>query len=201
LIYNPKIFLLIFTLAIYNQIFMAYFRFGARLAFAFFIVGTVLLIAFYLTLAAKIVLLAYYFTLLAIFFSWFYAAILLFNYLRRKLSLLHLLQTIGVMAINIPLGILYSGVMVTLLTYARITFINATGDDIGPIKILGCEQKEIIHLKKGETETCWIKIVTDCQVTIEYAFQSTQKKETVVQHLMPTSGMITRYTIGRDAPK
>jgi hypothetical protein len=175
---------------------MAYFRFGARLALAFFIVGTLLLIAFYFTLSAKIALLAYYFTLIAIFFSWFYAAILLFNYLRRKLSLLNLLQTIGVMAINIPLGILYSGIMVTLLTYARITFVNATGNDIALVKILGCEQKEIRDLKKGETETCWIKIVTDCPITIEYNIQSTQKKETVAEHLMPTSGTISRYSIG-----
>jgi hypothetical protein len=174
---------------------MDYFRFGARLALAFFIFGTLLLVAFYFTLSPKIALLAYYYTLIAIVVNWFYAAVLLFNYLRRKLALVHLLQTIGLMAINIPAGILYSAIMVTLLTYARITFVNTSGHDIGQLTIRGCQEKEIRDFKNGDSKTRWIKLVSDCQITLEYNSQGVLKKDTVLEHLTSTGGLITTYTI------
>jgi hypothetical protein len=175
---------------------MGYFRFGIKLTIAFFAAGTIILAIFYFTLSPKVALLAYLYTGVAILTSWLYAGVLLFHYLRGRINVKNMLKTIGVMALNIPVGILYAYIMIALLEFARITFKNNTGKDISIVKIKGCDTGEIHDLKNGSSKTVWIKIPTDCQVDIEYEIGGTTIGETVAAYLTPSSGIIATYEIG-----
>jgi hypothetical protein len=175
---------------------MKYFKFGLQLALGFFVAATAILILFYLAPSTKIVLLAYQFTIVAIICNWLYALVLLFTYLRRKVSLQHLLKTLGIMALNIPVGILYSYAMVFLLNYARITFFNTTGTAIPLINIQGCEQKQIKSLEHGKSETVWVKIPTECSIYISYEINGSVRSEPVLTALKKDGGLKIRYEIG-----
>lgn len=168
---------------------MEYFRFGVKLALVFFLLGTVVLVLFAITLSTKIALFAYQFTVTAILVNWLYAATLLFYLLKRKISLNALFKTLGVMLINIPVGILYAWLMVYLLSFARITIHNATGEDLGPIRVYGCEQKEIKELKNGDKKNVWIKIPANCSIEIQYQLRGVNKLDTVVNYLTPERGL------------
>lgn len=175
---------------------MEYFKFGVKIALSFFLTGTVILILFYFNPSLRIALIAYQFTIVAIVINWLYAAILLFHFLKRKLSVKSLIKTLGVMAINVPVGILYSYTMVWLLTYARITFWNSSGADLNMIRVTGCEETQIDNLKENESETVWIKIPSDCGIEIHYNLNGSSIKETVIKHIIPTEGIRAKYEIG-----
>lgn len=175
---------------------MEYFKFGTKIALAFFLVGTAILVLFYINPSVKIALIAYQFTIVAIVINWLYAAIVLFYFLKRKLNVMHLVKTLGVMAINVPIGILYSYIMVWLLTYARITFSNSSGSDLAIVAVSGCEGRQIKNLKTNSSETIWIKIHKDCSIEISYEINGSVIRETVAKHLIPTEGIRTKYEIG-----
>jgi hypothetical protein len=177
---------------------MDLFRFGVRLSIAFFVVGTIILIVFYFTLSAKMALFAYQYTIMAILVNWMYAAMLLYYFLKQRILIETLLKTLGVMALNIPVGILYAYVMVWLLGYARITFKNTTGTDLDLIRIEGCQEKEIANLKKDDSRTVWISIPEGCSVHITYELDGEQKKETVVGYLVPDGGIKTTFEIKKE---
>jgi hypothetical protein len=174
---------------------MEHFRFGVKLALVFFLLGTIILILFAITLSAKIALFAYQFTIAAILINWLYAAMLLFCLLKRRISLNILFKTLGAMFMNIPVGILYAWLMVYLLSFARVTIFNASGEDIGPIRIDGCEQKGIEELKTGEAKTRWIKIPKDCSIEIQYVMKNTSKRDTIVKYITPGGGLKVNYEL------
>lgn len=175
---------------------MEYFRFGLRLTLGFLIIGTFILILFYFTLSAKVGLFAYLYTGVAILVNWIFTAYLLINLLRGKISALNTLKTVGLMALSIPVALLYSQIMITLMSYARITFKNTTGENIPSLNIGGCEVREIKNLETGESETIWIKIPADCQINIEYEIQGEKRKEAVARYVTRSSGIIATYVIG-----
>jgi hypothetical protein len=175
---------------------MEYFRFGIRLIVGFLVVGTLILIVYYFTLAPKIAAFAYLYTAVAVFANWVYTAFLLYNLLRGKISGINTLKTVGLMALAIPVALLYAQIMIVLMSHARITFKNTTGGDISLIKVAGCDQKEIQELENGESKTIWIKIPVDCSVEIEYDVNGIPKKETVAGKLYVSGGVIATYEIG-----
>lgn len=175
---------------------MKYFKFGFQLALGFFVAATAILFLFYIMPSTRITLLAYQFTIVAIVGNLLYAIVLLFVYLVRRISLGHLLKTLGVMALNIPVGILYSYLMVFLLNYARITFVNNTGTVIPIVQIQGCEQKQITALEQGKSQTVWIKIYDECSVSISYEINGSTKNEPVLTALKKDSGRKIKYEIG-----
>jgi hypothetical protein len=178
---------------------MEYLKFGIKLTLGFFIAGTAVLIIFYFNPSSEIALMAYQFTLVAIIVNWFYVLILLFNLLKRKISILNLMKTLGIMAINIPVGVLYSYLMVWILSYARITFRNNTGTDIARLTIQGCEHKLLNNLHNKASKTVWIKISGDCNIEITYEINGQMKSEKVVDYLTPTEGFRTFYELRGDS--
>jgi hypothetical protein len=174
---------------------MEYFRFGLKLTLGFLAAGTIILILFYFNPSVKIALMAYQFTIVAIIATWIYVLILLVKLLKREISIPKLLKTLAIMAINIPVGILYSYIMVWLLSYARITFSNYTGADIARIDIKGCEQRQLDGLGYGSSRTVWIKIPANCSIEIAYQVNGEIKTEKVIGHLTPEEGIIISYEL------
>jgi hypothetical protein len=164
---------------------MGYFKFGFRLALAFFLVGTSILIWFAITLSTQTALLAYQFTIIAIVVNWIYAGFLLFDFLRKKIDLLTLFKTLGVMSFNIPIGIFYAWLMVVFVSYARITIRNTLGQDVTSVQLKGCIQtKKIPELKRGEQHTVWLKLPPQqCDVVIHYQFQGVGHTEVIANRL------------------
>jgi hypothetical protein len=170
-----------------------YSKFAIKLALAFFIAGTILLALFYIEPSLKNAILAYQFTVGAIIVNWLFALFLLFAFLRKKLTLKHLLTSLGAMAVNIPIGIFYSGIMVWLLSYARITVENSTADILENIRFSGCETKQIQKLATGEEETIWIKIKNGCDVVVEYDRLQSTHHELIVDSLLTGKGFKMTY--------
>jgi hypothetical protein len=174
---------------------MEYFRFGVRLALICFLIGTIILIFFAVTLSTRVALLAYQFTITALIINWIYAAILLFHLLRQRLALQTLFKTLGVMTINIPIGIFYAWLMVIFLSYARITVKNKTGQDLTSVELMGCDsKKQINELKKNEETTVWIKITKDCGLSIHYRIDD-RDRSNVIGNLTPGPDAIIRYEL------
>jgi hypothetical protein len=178
---------------------MHYYRFARNLALAFFITGTFILTWFYFTPSSTVALFAYQFTIVAIVANWLYAAIILFSFLRVKLSMQHTLKALGVMMLNIPVGILYAYIMVWLLSYARVTLQNNSGADIGMVNIEGCAPKQVKDLRIGEARTVWIKIAGPCDVSVAYEVNGIRHKEVVVSGLADGGG--GKFVYGISSPE
>jgi hypothetical protein len=172
-----------------------YSKFAVKLAFAFFIAGTILLVLFYFEPSLKNAMLAYQFTIGAIIVNWLFALFLLFAFLRKRLTLKQLLTSLGVMAINIPIGIFYSSIMVWLLSYARITVENSTANVLGNIRFTGCEIKQIKTLPVGEDETVWIKIKNGCNVMVEYQQLESTHRQLIIDSLSAGKGFKMTYLL------
>ena len=175
---------------------MEYFRFGVKLTIGFLVIGTLIMILFYFTLSPKVAMFAYLYTGAAILINWIYTAFLLVNLLRGKISAVNTLKTVGLMALAIPVALLYAYIMIILMSYARITFKNTTAENISLITIAGCEPKEIRNLNKGESKTIWIKLIEDCRIDINYEYDGKSKRETVARYLLKSGGIAATYEIG-----
>lgn len=175
---------------------MDYLKFGIKLALGFFCLGTALLVVFYFTFSPELIMLGYQFTATAVLINWLYIGILLFRQMTGKISAINVIKTIGVLFLNIPVALLYVYVVMTMMSYARITFENATGADINTILIEECEQHTIDGLAKDEATTVWIKIPGDCQVNIEYEVNGKKQRETVASYLTALGGLKATYAIG-----
>ena len=175
---------------------MDHFRFGLRLTIGFVLIGTLIVGVFYFTLSPKVALFAYLYTGVAILTNWIYTAFLLYYLLKGKISAKTTLSTVILMALSIPIALLYSYAMIFLMSYARITFQNNTNADIELIKIEGCQQKEIENLDQGDSKTVWIKIPMDCHIEIEYQTEGETHKETVAKFLPVSGGVVASYSLG-----
>jgi hypothetical protein len=175
---------------------MEYFRLGLRLTIAFALIGSVIVGIFYFTLSPGIAMFAYIYTGIAILTNWLYTAYLLIRLLQKKISARTTLQTVLLMALSIPIALLYSYSMSWMMSYARITFKNQTPYDIPVIKIDGCQEKQIANLNQGESKTVWIKLPVDCKIEIEYTAAGQTRKETVAKFIPVSGGIIASYSLG-----
>lgn len=72
----------------------------------------------------------------------------------RKDAFLALLMQLA----NIPVAVLLFWAGAHLMSIARVTFVNETGDELYNVRILGCEERMIDQLDIGESELLWIRI-------------------------------------------
>ncbi len=172
---------------------MSYYRFAVKLFLIFFLAGSVILLLFYLDPSLRKAILAYQFTIGAIIVNWLFALFLLFVFLRRGLPLVLLLKSLGILAINIPIGIFYSNMMIWILSYARVTLENSTPVDIKDIQLSGCQTEIINKLNANESQTVWIKIPHDCDITIEYKSANATRKEPIATGLSEGKGFKMTY--------
>ena len=175
---------------------MSYLRLAVKLAATLFVIGTLILILFYVTGSSTVAMVGYAFTVTCVVITWAFIAVVLFSFVRGRITMTESLKILGVILINIPIAILYIYLAVLLTGYARVTFKNTTGGELGVIKIHGCEEKEIPGMKPNESETVWIKIPADCQIDIDYEQRGERKLETVAGYLTQSGGVKAVYEIG-----
>jgi len=175
---------------------MSYLQSAIKFAIALFAIGTLILILFFLTGYSTVAMAGYAFVVASVVISWALIAVVLISFVRRKISMTEALKILGVILANIPIASLYIYLVVLLMGYARITFRNTTGEDLGTIKIHGCEEKEIPRLKQGDSETVWIKIPADCEIDIAYEWKGDTRLETVAAYVTKTNGVKAVYEIG-----
>jgi amino acid transporter len=108
-----------------------------------------------------------------------------------------LLNTAGLMLLNIPVVYLYCWFIAILLDNMRVTFRNCTTSTLRDINIIGCENEHINELAVNECKTVWIKITGDCSITINYITNGVSKNEEVLGYVTNNMGQKLQYSIGK----
>lgn len=171
-------------------------KFSIKLALGFFVIGTIILLSFAIKLSSTVAMLGYIYTAFAFLIGSIYVIIITIKIVSKKLDFRTGVKVILVMMLNVPISLFYIFIVLTLMSYARITFENTTEYNLTSIKISGCQNKEIKELRTGESKTVWIGIPTDCQVDIQYEVNGDLKRETVVGYLTNSGGIVATYKIG-----
>lgn len=110
-----------------------------------------------------------------------------------------LLKTGGLMLINLPVMFIFIWISLIVIGNMRITFTNATANNLTDIKIIGCEAKYISELKPNESKTVWVGITGDCSITLEYLENGMTKTETVAGYVTNGMGQKMKHNIdGKD---
>ncbi|MGV8944949.1 MAG: hypothetical protein ACOH1N_00845 [Lutibacter sp.] len=159
-----------------------------------FLIGTLLLLFFYFTNSNEIAGFGIYFIIVAGIINLIIIALLLAEILTDKDNRKRNLKTSRIMLLNIPVLVLYFYFVMFLLSIMRITFINDTGKIITDLKIIGGEPKTIEKLEKGESQTEWIKIISENDLVLEYKIDREIKTEMIYSYMI--SGEIFKYKIG-----
>jgi hypothetical protein len=171
-------------------------KFSKRLSIGFFVIGTSLFIAFAITLSPIVALIGFAYTGLAFTIGMVYFLVLGSKMGRQKLDAEAGRKSIEILALNVPIALIYFVLAMILINTARITLENTTGQDLSSLKISGCDDQEIELLKTGESKTIWIYIQDDCSVEIQYEIEGEIKKEVVNSYSTSFSGQIATYKIG-----
>lgn len=112
-------------------------------------------------------------------------------------------RSIGAMLFNIPVAFFYIWFAMYLSSYFRVTVMNDTSSRISVIQIDGCDKKYINELEAGESETIWIKISSDCSLSIAYLDKNGKiKHDQIMGYLCTGMGRPEDFHIsGRNNPK
>ncbi len=172
------------------------FKFASRLSLVFFTVGTLLIALYYFTMSPVSALVGYAYTGIAILVGMIYLILIGFKVISKKITASTGLKCAGIILVNLPVATIYFYFVMILMTTARITFENTTGQDISSASIGGCATEEIGTLKPGESKTVWVIIKSDCSLVLFYKLDREPKLETPFPYLTHNSGMIATYKIG-----
>lgn len=168
---------------------------GKRLAIISFLVGTAIIVAFYITFSFELAFIGLGFILAAAFANFAVLLAVLNLAWKNKEQRVKALTTAGIMLLNIPAMLVYCNFTLTLMNTLRINFINDTGSPISDINIIGCAGGHINKLDAGEDKTVWISITGDCSVHIDYLLDGERKSETVVGYATTSGGTIGTHRI------
>lgn len=97
--------------------------------------------------------------------------------------------------------ILYCWIVIILLNTMRITFTNSTKATLTNINIVGGGGGHIDKLEVGESETVWIKIISEGSINIEYISNGKAIKENDVVYITNNIGQKMKYNIGGQKKK
>ena len=110
-----------------------------------------------------------------------------------------LLKTGEFMLLNLPIMFVFIWISMIVIGNMRITFTNATDNNLSDIKIFGCETEYISELKPNESKTVWVEITGDCSITLEYLENGIKKTETVAGYVTNGMGQKMKHKIdGKD---
>src|SRR5262245_57225276 len=105
-------------------------KFALRLSLVFFTMGTLLMALYYFTMSDVSALIGYAYTGVAILIGMIYLILIGFKVLSKKITTITGIKCAGIVLINLPVATLYFYFVMILMTTARITFENTTGQDI-----------------------------------------------------------------------
>lgn len=168
------------------------------LALISFLLGTFLLVTYYLTMSAEFALFSYFLIGGIVVINLVVLIILMSKLLNRNSEKEGILRTIGIMLLNIPVALFYFYVVSILTSYIRLTITNKTNTALSNIVISGCDKQKIDGLNVNESETVWIKISGDCSVNLSYNINGVEKDENVFGYVTNMMGQKVKYDIGID---
>jgi hypothetical protein len=157
-------------------------KIGLFTALISFLIGTILLIIFYLTNSTSITIYGMIFIAVAGIINLGVFVKVLINLINEKENRKKYILTSGIMLLNIPIVILYFYIVMFLMSTMRITFINETGTKLTNLKIIGGETKIIKELGVGERQTEWIGIKFENDFILEYKIDGEIKREMVYSY-------------------
>lgn len=166
-------------------------KFTVITALIFFLIETVLFGMYYITLSIDVIFISYFIGIIILIISIILGCIIIFSKNSTNIKL----KSCSIIVLNILIASVYSYFVILLTNYARITLINSTSDKITDIQILGCEEKSLDILNKGDRKTIWIKIPEDCSIDINYIFEGTKKRENIIEYISPGMGEKIEFSI------
>lgn len=171
-------------------------QFAIRLSLGLFSIGTLLMALYYLNLSPIIEAIGYVFTGVAFLIGTMYLIQMGFRIINKRIAISTAIICVLILMINLPIALYYFNFCLRLQNTARITFENATGNDISMISIGGCMEQQLADLKKGESQTVWINIKGECSIVLLYKIDRETKLEKPFEQLGRMKGMVTTYRIG-----
>lgn len=174
-------------------------KLGQLTALVSFLVGTLIFILYYLTSASELLFVGYWFIALAGLLNFGLLIAILAKARKDVTNQKKLLNTSGLMLLNIPVMIAYCWGVIMLTGTMRINFTNKTDSNLSDIKIVGCGGGHIDKLKIGESKTVWVEITGDCSIRINYLSNGKLIEETVVGYVTYNMGQKAKHKIdGKD---
>jgi hypothetical protein len=174
-------------------------RFGLFTALISFIIGTILLIVFYLTNSYSLSIFGIFFIAIAGIINLGVLIKVLINLINDKENRKKHILTSAVMISNIPIAILYFYIVMFLMSTMRISLINETGAKLTDLKIIGGETKFINELGIGERKAEWVKIKSEKPIILEYSIDGEIKGESI--HSYPITGERINHRIGKKSDR
>jgi len=163
-------------------------RSSKRIALLSLIIGTLIFLLFLVASGIGLGLLGGFFIIIAGLVNLIYLILLLIRFFKVSEQKSIIIRTIGLILLNIPILLVYSWIAINWINTLRITFVNETSVDLTNIKVVGCEDKTIESLKKGQSKTIWLKIPGDCGVSINYKLSGVDKSEDVTGYVTNENG-------------
>jgi len=176
-----------------------YIKLGRVTALVSFLIGTTIFGFYYLTSAFELLFLGYDFIALSVLINIGVLIAIMVKARKDTANRKRLLNTSGLMLLNIPIMIAYCWVAIILLGTMRITFSNDTQTILTDINIVGCGGGHIDKLEIGESETVWVNITGDCSILVDYLTNGQRKSETVAGYVTSSMGQKVKCKIdGKD---
>lgn len=174
-------------------------KIGLLTALITFLLGTGIFGLYFLTSSSDLLFLGYGFIVLTGLINLAILVAILFRANKDRENRKRLLNTSGLMFINIPVMLVYCWGAIILLGTMRITFTNDTGTQLTDIKIVGCGGGHIDKLESGESKTVWVTITGDCSIYLDYLSNGQRKEEIVASYVTSSMGQKVNYKIdGKD---
>lgn len=167
---------------------------GKTIGWLTFVLGTLLFLNYYLNSNSSILFLGYGYIIFAVLIN---IGVFISILIRKsEIKIKGIFYLLKLASFNLFTLITYCYLAITLMNTMRITFLNKNSSAIENIKVTGCEIKEIENIEGHNSQSVWINIKSDCEISIEYTFEGKVKKETVRSYATPFSGEKISHTIG-----
>ena len=172
---------------------------GRLTALISFLIGTIIFGLYFLTSAPELLFIGFGFIAITGLINLGVLLAILIKSGRDKQNRKRLLNTSGLMLLNIPVVIAYCWIAIILLGTMRITFTNDTNTTLTDINVVGGGGGHIDQLAVGESKTVWVKITGDSSISIDYLSGRQRKKENVFGYLTTSMGRKAKHKIdGKD---
>ncbi|MFV0529921.1 MAG: hypothetical protein ACK5MD_00590 [Flavobacteriales bacterium] len=171
-------------------------KLGRQTALISFLLGTAIFGLYFLTSSFELLFVGYGFIALIGLINIGIIILILLKATKDTENRKRLLTACGLMLLNIPVMLVYCGVVIILLNTMRITFTNATQTTLTDINIIGCEMEHIDKLDAGQSKTVWVDIIGDCTIYIDYLVDGQRKEENVADYVTNNMGQKIKHNIG-----
>jgi hypothetical protein len=163
-----------------------------------FLGGTGIMILFYFTNSIDVADGGLIYAFIVGLVNVFVIGLLIYRCFRDHGSRKKILRATAAMLLNIPVFLGYCWFALILFDTLRITITNKTGFQINNVRILGCEEKFVMGISPGESQTFWIHIPHECGVSIDYELRGQLEKDYISGYTSKGMGQIMQFDIVRD---